>query len=296
MIAWLYRLLSMSRGLGVWIVALFAWFVSTGYFVFYPGRVRTSLALYAAAFPERGWWSRLALTWRQFHNFSSLFAERLRLGRGGAFETERIGFEHVERLAHSGSGGILLMSHMGAWEAAARIFKRRKIPLMLFMGQRQREQVEKMQKDDLREGGVSLIVASEQGGGSLDSLEGLSFLRKGGLISFAGDRLWAEGQRSVEVDFLGHKALVPAGPHLFALASGAEICVFFVLRSGRRKYRLEAMEPFRVEAATRADRWPAIERSAQAYARNLEDVLRRYPSQWYHFEEFIPSSRGTLVL
>ena len=146
MIAWLYRLFAgLSRVRGLCVLGLFAWFGSTGYFLFKPGRVRISLGFYRALFPQRSGCFRLGLVWRQFHGFASLFSERQRLSQGGDFVAERIGFEHVEKINRDKSGGILLMSHVGAWEMAARIFKRRQVPLMLFMGQRPKEQVEKMQ-------------------------------------------------------------------------------------------------------------------------------------------------------
>ena len=179
------------------------------------------------------------------------------------------------------------MSHVGIWEVAAHLLRQEGVKLMLFMGERQREQVEKIQKSDLQKGGVEVVVTSADSEATFSAVEGLRFIKGGGIVSFAGDRLWSESQRSVEVQFLGRKVKLPAGPHMFAMATGAPLFIFFALRTSRGHYHLVAYGPRHVKAASRSDRWPAVERSAQEYANMLEDVVRRFPTHWYHFEQFL---------
>jgi lauroyl/myristoyl acyltransferase len=285
---WMYRLLAgLSAMLGLWVMRAFAWCVSTGYFLFKPGRVATSMDFFRSVFPERGWFYRLGLTWRQFHRFAALFAERIRMARGGHAERTEEGWELIERAASDGSGGVLLMSHLGNWESAAHLFRAEGVRLMLFMGERQREQVEKVQKADFQRSGVELVISSAEAGEAFTAVEGLRFIRSGGMVSFAGDRLWNEAQRSVEVQMFGRRVRLPAGPHLFALATGAPLFTFFAVRTRRHHYQLVAHGPRRVKAESRADRWPAIQRSAQAYAQMMEEVVRRFPTHWYHFEPFL---------
>lgn len=288
MSGWLYRaLVGASQVVGVWIIAAFAWIISTGYFLFMPARVSRSLEFYKSVFPERGFFARLWLTWRQFHRFSGLFAERVRLFRGGRIDRIDEGFERIERAAEEGTGGVLLMSHVGGWEVAARLFTAEGVRLMLFMGERQKEQIERMQKGDLESVGIHVQVASGEGDGGFSVVEGLRFIEAGGIVSFAGDRLWHEGQRAVEVQFFGRRVRLPAGPHLFCLATSAPLFTFFALRTGRHRYHLVAYGPRKVEARSRSDRWAAVQRSAQEYAHMLEDVVRRFPTFWFHFEPFL---------
>ena len=48
------------------------------------------------------------------------------------------------------------------------------------------------------------------------------------------------------------------------------------------------MQPPRyVTASSRAKRQEAIRESAQWYAGLLEDMVRRRPCEWYHFEPFL---------
>lgn len=290
MSGWFYRvLIRTSRPLGLWVIGFVAWWVASGYFLFFPRRVAVGLAFYRALFPGRGLLFRLWLVWRQFHRFSGLFAERVRLARGGAIERTEEGFERIERSAESGRGGVLLMSHLGTWEVAARLFQAEGVRLMLFVGERQREQIERLQKSDLLAEGISLVVVPRGAEPEtvFSAVEGLRFIQQGGMVSFAGDRLWTGAQRAVEVQFLGHRVQLPAGPHLFALATGAPLFTFFALRTRRRRYHLVAYGPRQVQAASRGDRWAAVQRSAQEYAQMLEDVVRRFPSHWFHFDPFL---------
>lgn len=283
-----YRaLIHLSRVLGISAVAFFAWWIATGYFLFWRRARRESLRFYTALFPEKGRAFKLCLVWRQFHSFASLFSERLRLTRGRPFETESEGFERIERALEEGQGGVLLMSHLGNWEMAAHLFRQIGAQLMLFMGARQGEKVESVQKAGLVEEGVHVVVVDPERQDSFSTLKGLRFVQSGGMLSFAGDRLWRADQRAVEVQFLGHRVRLPAGPHLFALATGAPLFVFFAVRLGRDRYRLVAYGPRKIESRSRANRTEAAQRSAQEYAHMLEDVVRRYPTQWHHFEPFL---------
>jgi len=273
---------------GIWIVAVFAWIVSTGYFLLLPRRLATSRHFYRALFPQRSGWARLRLAWAQYHGFAALFAERLRL----AHTPDRLtctmeGLEHIEAAAASGRGAILLMSHVGNWEIGARLLGQREFRLMLFMGARQAEQIERQQKEDLRLGGVRVVALEAGEDATTQGIEGLRFLRSGGLLSLAGDRVWSEAQPVIPVQMLGRPVSLPKAPHALALLSGAPIITFFVVRTGRCSYHFRAFAATPVEAAHRRDRDAALTASAQSYVDQLETVLRHHPTQWYHFEPFL---------
>lgn len=282
----LYAVLTwLGAHLGVWVVAAFAWLISTGYFFFLPRRLATSLRFYAALLPQRGRWARLRLAWAQYHGFASLFAERLRL----AYTPDRLqctmeGLEHIEAAAQTGKGGILLMSHVGNWEMGARLLGQRKLPLMLFMGAKQAEQIERQQKEDLKLEGVRVMALEEGQDATTQGIEGLRFLKGGGLLSLAGDRRWSADQPALRVEMLGKSVALPKAPHALALLSGAPIITFFVVRTGRCAYHFRAFPAAPVEAASRHHREVALIASAQGYVTQLEEVLRQHPAQWYHFE------------
>ncbi len=115
-------------------------------------------------------------------------------------------------------------------------------------------------------------------------IEGINFLREGGIVSMAGDRLWGE-QSNVAVNFLGHEARLPDTPHLFALMTGAPLMTFFVYQEAVGKYHIKVSCGRKV-IASRADRKNAVLESAQAYAEDLAAFAREHPFEWHHFEPF----------
>jgi len=181
------------------------------------------------------------------------------------------------------------MSHMGNWEIAAHLLKQRqdKIRLLLYMGIKQKEQIEQIQKEGLSLSGIEIIAVDQEGGSPLDIVEGIKFIRSGGLVSLTGDMVWRRDQRTVPVKFIGHEISLPEAPYLFALLSGAPIFIFFAFRTGEKKYHFSISGPLYLKAVSRKERTSAIQQAAQIYANTLETMLRSNPLQWYHFEPFL---------
>ena len=134
--------------------------------------------------------------------------------------------------------------------------------------------------------GIRIVVTSEDEKSPFSLIEGINFLREGGIVSMAGDRLWGD-QNYVTVDFLGHEARLPDTPHLFALMTGAPLMTFFVYQETLGKYHTKVSEGRQVLAASRVDRKKAVQESAQAYAADLARFAARHPFEWHHFEPFI---------
>ena len=288
-----YRcLIFLTKRCGTWIFLLFAWPVATGYFLFFPHRVAVSVRFYRRLFPERGRRHSLWCAWRQYHHFVHVFLDRLLLKEGMDIATTYEGWQHIATAAQSGRGGIILMSHVGSWEIAAQLLGHygRKHPhmrMLLYLGAKHREQIERRQKKSVEQSGIRIVAIPKDGGSPLDILEGLNFLKEGGLVSLTGDRLWGREQRAVTVRFAGSEARIPEVPYILALLSGAPLLIFFVYRTGKGKYHLLTKPPLYVSAASRLERREAVETSAQAYADLLSETVYAHPYEWYHFEPFL---------
>ena len=285
----LYRFITaLSRRTGLWVFQLFAWFVATGYFILFPGRVGNSTRIYKALYPDRHRFYHLWCAWRQFHNFTHVYQDRFVLQDSKELNTTSEGMQHLKDAVLKGKGAILLMSHMGNWEMAAHLLKRelKDLRLLLYMGIKQKEQLERLQKEALMQSGIRIIAVEKDGGSPMDLVEGNKFIESGGVISMTGDLVWKREQRLIPVQFLGREILLPEVPHVLALLSGAPIIIFFAFRTAKRRYRFTMTEPLYLKAASRKDRNAVIRKSAQAYARVLEETLRQHPLQWYHFRPF----------
>ena len=276
----------LSNHIGLWVFRIFSWFIATGYFLFFPQRVANSRKFYKALFPRREFFYHFLCVWRQYHNFTAVFLDRFLMQEGDAIDFTKEGWEYLDEAAEKKTGAIIVMSHIGNWEFAAQKLNSRGMPIMLYLGEKHKEQIERLQKETLAKNGVKIVTTAEDESSPFALLEGINFLRQGGFVSLTGDRLWGN-QRSVTVNFLGHKVQLPDIPHLFALMSGAPLFTFFVFETAPRKYHIKISPGREVKAATRADRTRAVLESAQAYAGRLEQVVREHPFEWYHFEPFL---------
>ena len=282
-----YKLaLFVSRHFGEWFFLTFSWFVATGYYLFFPQRVASSMKFYRALFPEKNFIRHLLCVWRQYHNFTNVFLDRFFYSGKDSAEFTKEGWEYLEQAIAGKTGAIIVMSHIGNWELAVQKLNLKGLPIMLYLGEKHKEQIERLQKEALAESGVKIVTTAEDESSPFAMIEGINFLRQGGIVSLTGDRLWGD-QRSVAVEFLGHEVHLPDIPHVFALMSGAPLFHFFIYRTGDKKYHV-TMSPGRlVTAATRADRKKAVQKSAQIYAAELAAVARKNYGEWYHFEPFL---------
>jgi predicted LPLAT superfamily acyltransferase len=221
-----------------------------------------------------------------------VYLDRFLLFKNYPIHITHEGWEYLVETVQRKEGGIILMSHVGNWEMAAHVLKMRghNIPgmkLLLYLGERFKDQIEHTQKEDLIQSGVKIIVARENSVSPTDIVEGINFLKAGGLVSLTGDRMWRKDQRSIAVRFLGHEVFLPETPFVFALLSGTPLYIFFALRTGRETYHFQIQPPEYVRAKERSERQNAIAQAAQIYADRLEEMARRYPFEWFHYEPFL---------
>ncbi|MGD9949988.1 MAG: lauroyl acyltransferase [Desulfobulbus sp.] len=282
-----YTLLARTaRLIGPWIFVAVSRTLAVGYFLF-SSRRRESVRLYARLFPSEsmGWaWWR---TFLQYQQFTTIHYDRFLYNLGKQTRLTSSGDELLEgRMPQTGA--ILLMSHLGNWEIAARLLmeNRRNLQLLLYMGIKEQEGVERTQKEELQQAGVKIIGVDRKSNVPFSAVEGIQVLRAGGLVSMAGDIVWRQDQRCLTVRFLNQQAVLPEAPFVFALVSGAPILAFFAFRVGKNHYRITLSEPIFVRADTKEDRHKVLLGAAQRYADLLEEALRSHPSEWYHFDRF----------
>jgi predicted LPLAT superfamily acyltransferase len=277
--------------LGSWPIRFFAWWIATGYFLFRPSRRRSSVQLYQVIFPNRRLWYYLYCTWRQFHSFAASYADRIEIRENKGVTTAAQGRERIVEAARRGSGGIILTSHLGSYEVAARAFQKLGLRLLLIMGEKEAKQVARDQREALKARGVHIQVATAQEDSLLGGLEAVKFVREGGFVSLTGDLVWTDQRSLLPVRLFDHEVGLPAGPHLLALVSGAPLFTMFTFRVKRDRHQIVVSPPREVKAPSRSERSRALQASAQAYASALEEMVRQHPFQWYTFEPLFRSDR-----
>jgi predicted LPLAT superfamily acyltransferase len=285
--ALLHKTLSeLSLALGSWVIRFVAWWIATGYFLFQSSRRNSSMGLYQVIFPDRGAWYYLYCVWRQFHGFAGTYADRIELYSNKETAAPAQGRESLVEAAARGTGGIIVISHMGNYEVAVHAFEELGLRLLIIMGEKEAKQIARDQRETLMARGVRIHVATAQDASPFGGLEALQFIREGGFVSIAGDLVWTDQRSLVPVKFFNRDVGLPSGPHLMAFVSGAPLFILFTFRVKKGKHQIILSGPRHVKTTARSERNAAIQASAQDYAGALERMVRQHPFQWYIFEPF----------
>lgn len=110
-------------------------------------------------------------------------------------------------------------------------------------------------------------------------------LERGEWLAIAGDRVPLHGGRTVEVDFLGHRAAFPQGPWLLAGMLECPLNLLFCLKHDGRYH--VTLEPFAERLHwRRGQRDEVIAQWAARYADRLGHYCTRAPLQWFNFYPF----------
>lgn len=233
----------------------------------------------SSRFPDDG---GLLLRWRFFRQIMSVGAAMVlhhAVRTGHDVEcSEEIEEGARKALADSSKGVVLLLSHVGCWQAA--------LPFVGFAGRRVNLLVQANANANVAEvfgsPQVNLIDNSGPFGGLLDCV---SALERGEIVSIMGDREAGDGESSLEMKILGRVMRVPASPWLIAARLG--VCVVPVIPlicDGGKRIKATFFNPIRVESvAGREGQSSAFACSVAEYARLLERTALENPYQIYHY-------------
>jgi len=196
---------------------------------------------------------------------------------------EFVGFEHFTRLIRSKEGAIILTAHMGNYDLGSFLFSEKlKRPLTVVRAPETEADTGEF-IDSVRE--RTLSSESRVGyNASSDSLaiELIETLRSGGLVAIQGD-LATPNVSAMSTTLFGKRVQLPSGPFALSMASGALIYPLFVVRVGRRRYKIITLPPDSVERTGR-DRKVDLQRALDTWAGQLETIVRQYWFQWFMFK------------
>jgi phosphatidylinositol dimannoside acyltransferase len=223
--------------------------------------------------------------YRVFWNFAWTIADKVRFKElRVAPDWEFVGLEHFQLLQANEGGAIILTAHMGNYDVGAHLFAE--------LSERQIVMVRAPENDpetrryeealDDRTGASALKIDFSTRASEL-ALDLLASLRNGEIIAIQGDRVTGSIS-SLPATLFGKSMRVPAGPFALSMSARVPIYPLFIVRLGRRRYRLVVSAPFHV-VRTR-DRDEAFARAVAEWTRELERTVRAAWYQWFAFQPF----------
>ncbi|MDR0966341.1 MAG: hypothetical protein LBM75_07565 [Myxococcales bacterium] len=259
-------------------------FLAAWYFLF-DGHARRS----SRAFLERVH-DRLVTRWmvyRHILTFARVTLDRLffAAGKTSPFRVEFHGEEFLEALRTEHRGALLILAHVGSFEAARALASERQFAIHILgnfhnarllneaLARMNPAQSDTHLIDIGAPGSIEFVFKAEQR------------IAEGELVATMGDRVGPDGKH-LSVDFLGARAPFPTGPYLLAAALGCPVYLAFGLYSEPNRYDLYC-EPFAEKISLdRRDREGSVRPYVEKYSERLEHYARQAPFDWFNFYDF----------
>ena len=255
----------------------------TVFFFFFAASVRRALVSnFALILPGSSpFWNHL----RAFHtllNFAWTITDGAKYKLTKCeFRYEIEGAEFLDQLA-AAPGAIVLTAHMGNYDLGAAIFARKfEREIRMVRAPEPDRETEQHLQAGLNQAGAGAVKVDYNTGGALLSFDLLNAIRGGAIVSIQGDRAMA-GVVNETGPLFGRSVPLPSGPFSLALAAQVPIFPLFIVRTGYRRYRIVACAPIQVRR-TQNTRREEIVSGLTAWRRVLENVVKKYPAQWFAF-------------
>jgi predicted LPLAT superfamily acyltransferase len=207
--------------------------------------------------------------------FSHVILDNMYLGIFGPdrLRLNEIGTDIFLKALERGKGLILLSAHAGNWHLAINFLSNTHTKVNLVTDDVRQEEVRRQMDMAKKRSGHLVVHDATQGPDLIFELR--AALGRGEIVILAGDRV-TTGRKFV-LDFLGKQASFPGNAYHLSRATGAPICTALPFRTGMQSYNCYGLGPFRGDSPRKM---------AQEFVDHLEQLLRRYPEQWFNFYDF----------
>ena len=240
--------------------------------------------------PPHPWPVRLAAL-RMFSTFAHCLAETVEQ-YGPHPPPVRLELRQRDPLAEAlqeGGGAILVTGHFGNWDIVANQLRNYGRPINVVMARESNVTTQRYVRQMREQAGVRIIYSDAS---VFSSLNIIRALQRNEIVAMQLDRpMGAGGTRSIP--FFGVPASFPSGPFVLARLSGAPLIPVFIPRLGVRHYAIRVRGPFRLAREARDGR--ALERVMADVLAAFEEIIKKYPTQWFQFAPFWPAEAHATV-
>ena len=218
------------------------------------------------------------MVYRNHCRFSQVILDRFYMFSGGKFELDVENYHLYQELAEGNDGFIILSAHVGCYELAgySLVATKKRFNALAF-GEEAEAIVENRQR--LFEGTNINIIPVKDDLSHLFAIN--NALDNGESVSFPSDRL-VGNQRTVECPFLGAPAKFPMGPFALAAQRDLPVLTVNVMKASAKRYKVY-VNRLQKEGEKREER---INSYVRQYVGHLEEMLHRYPEQWFNYYDF----------
>lgn len=240
------------------------------------------LAIYHYLRQRQGWGPLRAFfgCYRNHFLFGASLMDRFAAYAGRKFRVQKTGFDVFDSLVEQDQGFIMLSSHIGNAEMAGYMLSTPLKRMNAITFPQEKASVRANRDRILETNNIRLISAD-----GLDWLFTLNAaLSDGEIVSIHADRLFGSS-KALTVNILGAEAKIPMGPFNLAASRDLPVTASFCMKTGYKsyeaiQYRLDTPE---METMSKREKMDYL---AARYAAAVNEILGKWPLQWYNFFEF----------
>ncbi|MBU0479231.1 lysophospholipid acyltransferase family protein [bacterium] len=217
------------------------------------------------------------LIWLTYLNFGKYLADFLffpKIDANNIDKIVRIKNRHYIDEAFSYKRGVIALSaHLGNWEIGGIALSLKGYPINAIVLSHDNPRVNQFFIRQRKQKNMNIIPVGSA------FRKALRVLRKGESIAVLGDR--DIFKRGIKVDLFGKEAIVPKGPAMMAVETGAAVLPVFAIRQPDETYKLIFEKPFFAKSGK--NRNESIQKTALQIAGIIEEYIGLYPEQWLLF-------------
>jgi len=273
--------------------AYFLLYLVVTYFLFSSGKSFKAIYSYFHKIHGFPFFRSLISIYKNYYLFGQILLDKIVMLAG--FQSKfTFDFDGEEYLRKMENGGLLISAHVGNWEIAGNLLKRldKKVNILMFDAEHQ--QIKGYMSEVIADQGVNFIVIREDLSHLLEIKQALT---NGEIIAMHGDR-FIDGNKTVQVDFMGKPALFPTGPVNMAAKFRVPVSYVFAVKETKKHYHFHATPLQWVEYSSNLKkREQNLRLAVVQYVAELEKILFKYPTHWFNYYDFwnLARSSGSTV-
>ena len=276
---WMQRsLIAMFRVLPLWLLYGVMALVVPFYMLFSRKGYQAMYRFFRERFGF-GPWKSFCKVYGNHFRFGQIILDRFGVYAGKKYRFITEGQELMDELESHPQGFLLLSSHVGNYEIAGYSLKpkNKRFNALVFAGET--ATVMENRQRILSQNNMSMIPVKED----LSHLFAINAaLDNGEMVSMPADRVFGS-QKSAECQFFGEKARFPLGAFATAVQKDVSVLAIFVMKESMKTYHAYVRE---IQCDKQAGRREQMTQLAQSFATQLEDIVRRYSTQWFNYFDF----------
>lgn len=233
----------------------------------------------------------LVSIFRNYYIFGQILIDKLAM-LAGLQKQFTFDFEGEDHLRQMHNGGLLISAHIGNWEIAGNLLNRLNKQIHIIIFDAEHQQIKGYLEDTMKERNVHFIVIREDYS-HLKEI-GQAFA-DGNIVAMHGDR-FIEGNKTITLDFMGKPARFPVGPVNLAARFNVPVSYVFAVKERPSHYHFFATPLYRIEFTRHLQkREDILKEAVTIYVRKFEEILRRFPLQWFNYYDFWDPEPGQIT-